>query len=642
MTNIRSLLQHPFLHSTGIVILAVCLFLPTLGFEFTNWDDDIHVTQNPSIQKFSFSNLYQQFLPTTKYMYHPVTMISYMVDWNLAGGKPWMFHFTNILIHSANVLLLYMLLQRLQLSAGIRAFIALLFAVHPLQIEAVSWISGRKDLLYVFFYLTSLIMFQFYRERDDKKLLVISLICFTLSLLSKPAAVTLPVVVVLLEYFRVGSFSKEIISKTILFFVIATLYLLLFVQTQQSDLIPPIEYYSAIQRGVMVVYSFSFYLWKFLFPFSLSACYAYPDVNGLPIEYFLIPLFSITLIFVVFYYSVDRKKTLLGLLLYALTIVPVLQIIPFHNASLVADRYAYLPMIGLGICVGYATRLKKNSEAYDSITLITGKLIVLFLSIIMIAISLNRVFVWENSIVLFTDVIEKNPSLAIAYGNRANAKLLKGDNAGAIVDCNKVLELNPFDGKAYYNKGNAYSQMAKYDSAIYCYEKAIHLGFLNATILYNKGNANFNIGHYDSAIADYDRSLSYSPNKPEVYFNIGYVLLFGKQNYRSAKVYFDSALVINPQFVEAYFFRAECYSKLGQYRKAFFDLTTANSLNNKVSKSALYATVVSSLQNFNHLVDSLSLIVHSQPDNYVALKKLRELRLQLDDSVGKSNDVHDF
>jgi tetratricopeptide (TPR) repeat protein len=640
MNNIRSLLQLPSVHITGIVILAVCLHLPTLGFEFTNWDDDIHVTNNPLIQHFSVSNLFQQCFPTTKYMYHPVTIISYMVDWNLAGGKPWMFHATNVLLHGANVLLLYFLLKGFRLSVGMRAFITLLFAVHPLQVESVSWISARKELLYAFFYLTSLLMYQCYRGKTDKKLLLVSLICFVLSLLSKPAAITLPVVVVALEYIRIGRFSKEIISTAVLFFIIAIFYLVLFMQTQQSALTPPITYYSVAQRSIMIVYSFSFYLWKFIFPFSLSACYAYPDVNALSAKYYLLSLFSIILFIVAYHYSVERKKMLFGLLLYALTIVPVLQLMPFHNASLVADRYVYLPIIGLALCVGHAVHVGHGYQQHDSLTLTAKKFVALFLLIVVIAASLNRVFVWKDSITLFTDVIEKDPSLAIAYGNRGNAKLLQGDYAGAINDCNMVLRFNPYDGKAYYNIGNAYSQLAKFDSAIYCYDKAIDFGYSNYTVWYNRGNAHFNIGNHDSAVADYSRSLSYSLRKPEIYFNIGYVYLLGKQNYSMAKLYFDTALVINPDLIEAYYFRAECYYKLKQYGKAFSDLTIANSFNNKVSKTALYAKVVTMLQHLNRSIDSLSIIVQKHPDNYASLKSRAELYLQLNDSLGYRNDLN--
>lgn len=630
-------IRHPYITLAIILVLSACVFLPTIQFEFTNWDDDIHVTNNPHVQDFSLRSAVYHFTSTTNYMYHPITMISYMVDWNLSGGKPWLFHLTNVIIHLVNIVLLFFLLQTLRSEEKITTFILIVFALYPLQVESVAWISGRKELLYVFFFLVSLLLYSRYWETKQCILIIYSLIAFMLSLLSKPSAIILPGVLVALEYVRRKRISVEVLKIPALFLLVAVVYGILFLQTQQSTSLRPIEYFPLEQRMLLLLYELSFYIWKFLLPVYLSACYAYPEVDALPPSYVVIPVMISVLILLASVFTRYRNAVIFGMMLYVITIFPVLQVIPFHNASLVADRYIYLPIVAIALFVGYGIRMR--SEETDHLSLTLNNILMVFLTLVLSATTLNRVFVWKDSITLFSDMIAKNPKLAIAYGNRAYAKILKNDFNGAIEDCNVVLRLNLFDGKAYYNKGNAYSQLNKFDSAVICYTSAMQNGFTTANIFYNRGNAFYKLGNSDSAIADYHRALLYSPQRVDIYFNLGYVYLSGKKDYKKAVAYFDSVLVHKPDSFEAYFFRAESFYHLQQYKNAFNDITSAAAFNKRISQTHLYFQIDSVLRNVTFAIDSLTLLLEKNPKRIDLLKKRALLYFQIQDSVSGMEDL---
>lgn len=631
---------NPYTYLVVIIFVACAVFYPAIHFEFTNWDDDIHVTNNPAIQQFSLRSFVQLFLPSPQYMYHPMTMISYMVDWGLSNGSPWVFHLTNIILHITNIVLAFLVLRQFHLSRTVVIFCTALFALHPLQVESVAWISGRKELLYACFYLSSILLYLFHQQTGTKKYMVLSLVAFILSLLSKPTAITLPFVLVGLEYSRSRKSFIEISKNTAPYLLVGFIYLFFFLQSSRSPLLPPIEYYSFGQRIVLIIYELSFYIWKFLFPFRLSACYAYPDADELQLQYYLIPALVAILITVFVYMSAEKKRSLFGILLYGIAIVPVLQIIPFHNASLVADRYMYVPIIGLGLFFSHGIQLKKKGGEFDYIAVILQKLLIVFLILAMSVASLDRLFVWKTGVDLFTDVIEKNPTLALAYGNRANAKLLSGDYYGAIEDCSALLRMNPYDGKAYYNQGNAYSQLAKYDSAIVCYNKSILNGFVIGNVFYNRGNANYMSGRIDSALDDYRRSLEFVPLKTESYYSIGFVYLFGKKEYRTARAYFDSAIAGNPGSIPSYYYRAECFYNLQQYSEASNDLIIASRIDPSISKTEVFFRVDSALQSVNRQIDSLSGILASHPHRIDLLQKRGKLYFQIGDSVSGRDDFH--
>ncbi|MBI2429373.1 MAG: tetratricopeptide repeat protein [Ignavibacteriales bacterium] len=636
---IKKIADNPYTYLLCIIILVWIVYYPAVHFDFTNWDDDIHITNNPAVQQISIRSFIQLFLPTPQYMYHPVTMISYMVEWRLSDGSSWLFHLTNIVVHVCNIILVFLVLRQFHLSKTIVIFCTALFGLHPLQVESVAWISARKELLYALFYLLSILFYLYHQQTQAKKYIVISLVAFMLSLLSKPTAITLPFVLIALEYSRSRRSLFEISKYVTPYLLAAILFLFFFLQSPQTKLSPPIEYYSFYQRIVLIVYELSFYIWKFLFPFHLSACYAYPDADVLRAHYYVIPILVAILIAALIYFTVEKKKALFGILLYGIAIVPVLQIIPFHNASLVADRYVYLPIIGLGLFLSHGIQVKKRGEEFDYIAVVLQKLLLGFLILAMSVASLDRLFVWKNSVDLFTDVIEKNPTLALAYGNRANAKLLSGDYNGTIEDCAALLRLNPFDGKAYYNQGNAYSQLGKYDTAIECYNKSILNGFVIANVFYNRGNAYYMSGKIDSALTDYHRSLDYAMMKTESYYSIGYVYLFGKKDYRMAQYYFDSALAGNPASTPSYYYRAECFFNMQQYTNASNDLLLASRIDPNILKTEIFFRVDSAIQSVNRNIDSLTGILSIHPNRISLLRKRSELYFQIGDSVSGNDDV---
>lgn len=619
-----------------IIVMACTLIIPSLHYEFTNWDDDIHVTNNPAVRQLSVESLARLFRPTAKYMYHPLTIATYALDWKTGGNSPWNFHLTNILLHLLNIVLVFFLLRKI-LSSDIAAlFCTAVFALHPLQVESVAWISARKELLYAFFYLGSLL---FYFEWDDKKktrFYILSLFFFFFSLLSKPTAVTLPFVIIMAEFWRSKRLNAKTIYRVIPFLVGASAFALLIVATQNENTIPPLKYYSSPQQALLIVYQVVFYIWKTILPIGLSACYAYPQlVNGaLPLEYYMAPPFLVAVVGTIWLMGKKSPNLFLGLLFYVVTLSPVLQIVPFNNASLVADRYIYLPVIGLAfffyqIVELIESEVSKYSPGINVVKNIPYGLFILGLFVV----AFGRIGVWKDSITLFDDVIEKNNHIGIAYGNRANAKIQKGDFGSALADCDRLIEISPGSGKAFYIRGNAHSGLKLYNDAVNDFTQSVNLGYHVSSVYYNRGTAYYHVGIIDSALADYRSSLSLDPTFADPSYSIGYVVLHALKDPVAAIRNFEAALAVKPKYVEALYQKAFAEYDLHNYGNAMHDLAAAISEQPELKNDSLVARINRSIDSVNAEISVIGkqIAKASNPAGYYAQRS--KLYLMLGDSV---------
>lgn len=582
-----------------IVALTILVYSSAIHFEFTNWDDDIHVTNNPAIQDFSLRSMIDLFSPTEKYMYHPLTMLSYMIEWKVAGAEPWLFHGTNISLHAVNVCLVFFLLFQLSRNNYLSLFIAFLFALHPLQIESVAWISARKDLLSGFFMLGSAVCYYRWKERNDTWIYITSIVLFTLSLFSKPSAVVLPLIFVIIDFSGRKKIAWRLFKDTFVYFTLSAIFTSFVVLTNTSHSPLPIQLYSLPQKIVLIAYEIGFYIFKFFVPANLSACYSYPLLNNgsMPIEYYIGIVIVMTLVVLFIYFGKTLRSVALGYLLYGILLLPVLQFIPFNNASVVADRYAYLAIVGLSFSFFTLVEIIAAATGLKKITIIAGAT-VLFSSLCYATI--DRLPVWSDSISLFSDVIKKNPNTAIAYGNRANAKIAKRDYYGAIEDCNKFIVMIPEEPRGYYNRGNAYSEMANAREATTDYTKSIMLGFLSPNVFYNRGNQYLKMEKYDSAATDYETVLRLSPAYLAALLQLDFISTVTRKNYIKSVYYLSEYLKYEPNDAAILMRRARAYAKLGQFGAALQDAALAVSLNNGGDATDRFFT------DLNSIVDSIS------------------------------------
>jgi len=589
------------------IALAVTLvsFLPALTCEFTNWDDDIYITDNPIVRVLSWENVknFFTFYYAKDYLdYHPLTILSYTLEYHFFKLNPAAYHATNLAFHLMNTGLVFWLIILLCGSAPVAFVTAVLFGIHPLHVESVAWVAERKDVLYSFFYLGALISYLYLRKKHQARYYIIALLLFICSLLSKAMAVTLPVMLILFDYFAGEKIRlKTILSKTPFFICSAISALIAF------SVIPkrPDRLFTPVQNLLTACHGIMFYLKKLFLPIHLSAVYPYPDnQTGLPLAFWIAPFVVLAAGLLVFISLRYTRKVLFGSLFFIITILPVLQIIP--GAVIAADRYTYFPFIGLFYLAGEGLHRFSQKYGQKTVVIVFGAVI-----LILSALTFQRCLVWKDSVSLWQDILKSYPAFSVAYSHRAAAYHTKGEyeraiadyniaialapdqadmynNRGisyysrgdfekAVADYNTALQLNPNLAEAYNNRGYAFSQMKAFEKAAADFSRAVELNPKYVHAYNNRGNAYQALGQYDKALADYSKTLSLDPDYADAYSNRGnsYCAL---GNIREGIADFERALRYMPDNPRLYNNRGYAYYLMKDFDRALADFSRAISL----------------------------------------------------------------
>jgi len=530
-----------------ILIITTIVFSNAITNDFVNWDDDAYIHENPYIKELNIESVIRIFKEPYFGNYHPLTTLTYAIEYHYFELNPTVYHFTNILIHLINVLFVFLFIKLLHKNINIAAITALLFAIHPLHVESVSWISERKDVLFAMFFLLSLINYvKYFKDKTKWNFLLLSLICFICSLLSKPTAIVLPGVLFLLQWY----FSKKMLLKDLLyiipFFILSFVFGLIALAGQEEVLF--LEHikssFTLFERFLMICYAVYFYVSRFLVPFNLSALHPYPNaITGLSFEYYLAPFVIICLIVIYFFIKKELKRVyVFGMGFFIVGILLFIQFLPFGNA-IVSERYTYVPYIGLSFIFAYVT------ETYLHVSTKKIFLIGYILFISITTYTYNKV--WQNSETLWSNVISKYPQSALAYNSRATYYFEKDNIKKALSDIDKSILLKPDYDMAYYNKGNILKQLDKLEEAILYYDKAILLNNKYIEALINRGLVNSLMGNYNDAIDDYLRALEINPNHFECMENLGGVY-FDIKDYINALKYFEKVMELYPNYGKGY------------------------------------------------------------------------------------------
>ena len=275
-------LSWPGLYCIVPLALTVVAFHGSLNNGFTNWDDDDYVTDNQLIRQLSLQNIQRMFSPATLVSanYQPVTILWLAINYALGKLNPAVYILTNLLLHLLNVLLVFLFIRKLAGNDRIAGICAVIFGVHPMHVEPVAWITGRKDVLYTFFFLSALLSYLRYREKHGReKAVAYSLACilFALSLLSKSAAVTLPFILLLVDFYQKRKFTAAMLLEKAPFLIGAILIGILAIQGQESQgTLDEGAAYPIMGRMLIACYSYMFHIVKFFVPVKLSAFYPYP------------------------------------------------------------------------------------------------------------------------------------------------------------------------------------------------------------------------------------------------------------------------------------------------------------------------------------------------------------------------------
>jgi len=556
-----------------IILLTALVFHNTLNNGFVDWDDYEYIVDNPFIKAISIANILQIFSEPYFSNYHPLTTLSYALDFKLFGLNPQGYHLVNLILHIINTLLVFALFKHIAGKNVIPFISALLFALHPMHVESVAWISERKDVLFTAFFLSSLIYWLKFIKSESLKLRLYfaSLLLFVCALLSKSAAVTLPLIALLISYFLYKKINYKEILKLSPFFVLSVLFGIITLLTQNEAVSDISLSFSFIERLLLIFYALFFYLLKFIVPLNFSALHLYPEtVNGfLPAVYYFAPLIIIVLIACIIKSKKEFKHALIfGLLFFLFNIFTVIQIIPVGSA-VVAERYTYVPYIGLSFIIAHS--YVYLSQRFNKHLL----LFVLSAFTLFIALSAHlQIKVWKNDVSLWSQALKSNNENVIAYNKRGVAYAKNGDYLKALADYNNAVSIKPAFKDSYYNRANSKRELADFRGAVNDYSKALQLkpDYFNA--YNNRGLALTELGDINAAIADFNKAIELKPEFAQAYNNRGLAKVKA-QDYAGAVQDYNIAANIKPDYSDVYHNRGLPKYKLGDIQGAIEDCNTA-------------------------------------------------------------------
>jgi tetratricopeptide (TPR) repeat protein len=587
-------------------VAGVCVFLATiiwvvfgqaLHHGFVNFDDDKYVYGNAEVVRgLTAAGVVWAFTSVYAFNWHPLTWISHMLDCQFYGLHPGGHHFTSILLHTVVAILLFLVLRGMTGFLWRSAFVAAVFAIHPLRVESVAWVAERKDVLSgVFFMLTIGAYAGYARKPWSPMRYGVVMLLFALGLMSKPMLVTLPFVLLLLDYwplnrlqgddaaqsvFRLGGMQiprRVILEKLpLLGLVAASCAATIFAQ---SEAIRPLDQISLSARLGNAVISYAAYLEQMFWPTGLSVLYPFP-ANGAPAgEVILASMLLLSVSTGVFLLRKSRPYLLVGWLWYLVMLAPVIGILQVGTQAR-ADRYTYLPQIGLylmlawlaaDLCAGRRGRVVLVGCAAGILAALA------FCARAQTAYWQNSETLWTRALACTSDnsiaecnlgyalfqrgkvdeaidhyqtALRINPNDDFTCNNLGLALFQKGEVTNAVAQYQKALEINPVYMEAQNNLGNALCSEGKVDEAIAHYQKALQINSEFAEAHYNLGNALSQKGDVEDAVPHYEKAVQINPDFLEAQFNLGSALL-QKGNAEEAITHFREALRLRPDYAEA-------------------------------------------------------------------------------------------
>ncbi len=523
-----------YLLAGAIALFTLLLYLHSLQNGFVDWDDPDYLRDNLVVHQLGWKQFLYIFTSFYSGNYHPLTTLFFSLEYAVSAYQSAaIYHFDNLCLHLINVILVFWFIRMISNKALIAPFVAFLFGIHPMHVESVAWISERKDLLYSAFFLAGLISYCYFLKNQgngtasrSRKFYLLALLFFLFSLLSKSAAVVLPLVLLLIDFLQNRNFSKQQIFEKIPFFALSLLFGILAILSQESAIQHGVELsLSPIGRFFTVNFAIVRYMAMLFYPAGLSAYHPYPvlQVVNQGIVNYLPLLFNLLIIGVVIYSLKYSRKWFFGFFFFIVNIILVLQIIPVGGAF-IAERYSYMAYIGLFYIIAclFAIAAEKLGKGL-SLRIFLWLIFFMFSTLFSIT-SYQRILVWNNSLALFDDVVRKYPDNFLAYNLRASARKDK-DVSGAIEDYSKSIALNPKNPRAFNNRGNVYSASGKYREALEDYNAALKFDSTLTEAFNNRGAIKAIFGDLSGALSDINKAIMLKPESKDAYRNRGLVRL---------------------------------------------------------------------------------------------------------------------
>lgn len=551
--------QQKWIYLIIIIALSMMVYLNTLNNDFA-YDDSHLVENNPAIR--SWKNFSEIARPSQR----PVRAITYMIDYSIWKLNPFGFHLTNIFLHAIAAALLFLFLNHF-LDKNLSFLVTLLFALHPIQTEAVAAIANRKEMLMSAFFLLAFILYL--KKSKHWIFFVLSYICYGFALLSKEVAVTLPVMVFVYDwYFK----DKRTLKKNIPLYALYVLPIiagaLIIFGTDRFPNFFSVEHTRGLPYPRVFATSmkaFPHYLKLLLFPFRLSADHYFPPVES-PFEILAIFAFIFFIIYIASIFVIKKSSKLLsfGLLWILINWLPISNLVP--SVYFLAERYLYFPSIGFCLILGLGLM---NLIKYKKWVGLGASALIL---VIYAGTTINRNNDWKNDFTLWSDAVKLQPGNPQAHFYLGNAYREKGNYARAEQHYRKSLSIEPRQVRALTNMGNMYSEKGEFENAIIAYEKALALErgkvYKHTEFIYNNlGTAYFRLQNYEKAIENFTVGIAIDPNSPDIFLNRGNAYARLKK-FDKAEEDYQQALRLNPNMLEVYKFMGLTYIQSEDFDKA--------------------------------------------------------------------------
>ena len=548
------------------VVLMLCalilvLYWPVQHYGFISYDDQLYVYGNFRIQNgISLQALKDTFYDFHTGHWHPLTMMSHMLDWHLFGWRAGGHHWMSVIFHLLNTVMLFGLMRSMTGAVWRSAFVAVLFAVHPMNVESVAWIAERKNVLSTFFWILTMLFYVSYVKHPGLRRYVWVCVSFALGLLSKPMLVTLPFVLLLMDYWPLnrtflnpsveaaspfaGGAGKQklslLIAEKIPLFALTALSIYMTIYASEyTNNAQDLSSLPFVDRLFNAVTSYVVYIKKLFWPVDLSVFYLFPRITFFQ---FFVSVFILLLItFLAMWFAKKFPYGFVGWFWFVGTLVPVIGIYQVGLQAM-ADRYAYVSFIGLFIMIAWGVHQLVQQKRFLKTIVLCG---VVFAFFSFALITSHRITRWADTETLFYDALQKNAHNYIACQVLGQEADQKGDTQKAIDYYDQAIRVNPMCWQAFNNKGLALKKMGRRREALESFRQAVKVYPNAAEAYHNLGVLHFEEKKFKEALSYFSKSIQLKPELIESYNYLG-ASLAETGNVEEGIKYFYRALTINP------------------------------------------------------------------------------------------------
>lgn len=599
-----------------LAVVTFAIYFPVLGYGLVNFDDHFYVTNNPHVRSgLSLKNIFWAFTTFTESNWHPLTWVSLQLDCTLDPDGARVLHLTNVLFHIANTLLLFLVLEMMTGSMWRSAFVAALFAVHPLHVESVAWVSERKDVLSTFFGILTIMAYAWWLRKPSPARYVSAVVVYILGLLSKPMLVSMPVLLFLLDLWPLsrsdfnspdkGRLRQLLMEKLPFIALAAGSCVVTYIAQLKGGAVGRFEYYPLDVRLSNAVVSYVAYIVKAVYPVKLAVFYPHPETT-IPIWQIVVSVVLLVGISLAAIRSARRRPYFfVGWFWYVISLLPVIGIVQVGLQGM-ADRYTYVPLIGVFILVAwglpelFGILLRQGAGGW-----LFGSAILLIC--VMAVMAHRQVHYWRDDFSLFGHAVRVTKRNALAHTHLGLA-------------CEKV---------------------GRYDEALRHYYTAVRANPEYSPAHTCLGDILLRRGKVEEAFEHFKRAVLLSPGIPETHYNLGLVLL-RKRDWQTAAEAFQQAIRLRRDYADAYNGLAVALAKQGRLREAVESSARAVRFSPRnAGFRRVYASLLAESGDLEGAREQYRILVRSNPSDVESRFELARFLLSLGDSAGASKEFEE-